>query len=164
MNDDYLWDKTGEPDPQIQELEEIMGTLRYQPKPLALPATRRRRYFPLLAIAATVLLALLATGLWFRVRTTNQPQKERAYVPAPPTVVEPAPNEPEKFVPPVEERRNPRLRENRRNQSASSALRKRQREEALAAKQQLMLALRLASEKLNLAHKKTQIKNQHGAG
>ena len=29
---DYLWDKTGEPDPEIQQLEEILGTLRYQPR------------------------------------------------------------------------------------------------------------------------------------
>ena len=27
MNEDYLWDKSGEPDPQIQQLEEILGTL-----------------------------------------------------------------------------------------------------------------------------------------
>ena len=61
MNDDYLWDKSGEPDPQIQQLEEILGTLRYQPKPLKLPeaARPRRKYFPLLAIAATVVIALL---------------------------------------------------------------------------------------------------------
>ena len=38
MNDDYLWDRTGEPDPEIQQLEEILGTLRYQPQPLAIPA------------------------------------------------------------------------------------------------------------------------------
>jgi len=51
------------------------------------------------------------------------------------------------------------------------ALKKREREEALAAKEQVMLALRLASEKLNLAHRKTQnpapanqIKNQHRIG
>ena len=35
---DYLWDKTGEPDPEVQELEEILGTLRYQPRPLDIPA------------------------------------------------------------------------------------------------------------------------------
>ena len=35
---DYLWDKTGEPDPEVQELEEILGTLRYQPRPLEIPA------------------------------------------------------------------------------------------------------------------------------
>ena len=42
MKDDYLWDKTGQPDPEIQKLEEILGTLRHQPKPLELPASRRR--------------------------------------------------------------------------------------------------------------------------
>ena len=59
MKDDYLWDKTGQPDPEIQKLEEILGTLRYQPKPLELPVSRRRSYVPLLAIAASLLLALL---------------------------------------------------------------------------------------------------------
>ena len=34
MNEDYLWDKSGEPDPQIQQLEEILGTLRYRSRPL----------------------------------------------------------------------------------------------------------------------------------
>jgi hypothetical protein len=69
MNDDYLWDKSGKPDPQIQQLEEILGTLRYQPKPLNLP--RRRNYFPLLAIAATVLVALLTGGLWLQLQTAD---------------------------------------------------------------------------------------------
>jgi hypothetical protein len=152
MNDDYLWDKTGEPDPQIQQLEEILGTLRYQPKPLALPVTRSHRYFPMLAIAATVLLALLATGLWFRVRTTTQPRQEQAYVaPAAPTPVESNRKEPEKVDPPV------KMKRNRSNQSAASALKRRERQEALAVKQQLIIALRLASEKLNLAHKKARI-------
>ena len=38
MNEDYLWDKSGQPDPEIQQLEEILGTLRYQPKPFEIPA------------------------------------------------------------------------------------------------------------------------------
>ena len=155
MNDDYLWDKTGEPDPQIQQLEEILGTLRYQPRPLPLPVTRRRSYVPVLAIAATVVLALLATGLWLRMRTTTQPQprQEQAHVPAPsPTIVEHKPeNLPERVDPPIKERRNPRPR------SAASPAKRREREEALAVKQQLIIALRLASEKLNLAHKKTKV-------
>ncbi|HET8781464.1 MAG TPA: hypothetical protein VFM63_03525 [Pyrinomonadaceae bacterium] len=82
MKEDYLWDKSGEPDPQIQELEELLAPLRYQPKPLELPnelpVVRRRNYFPLLAIAATVLIALLATGLWLRVRTEKPTQPEQA--------------------------------------------------------------------------------------
>lgn len=156
MNDEYLWDKTGEPDPEIQQLEEILGTLRYQPKSLPLSVTQRRRYFPMLAIAATVLLALLATGFWLRVRTTSHPQKQQAFVPSPTPSVEKESaaaiaNPPENVVPPIRKPRNPR------SQSAASALRKREREEALAVKQQLMLALRLASEKLNLAQKKARI-------
>src|SRR6476659_2197581 len=71
-NGDYLWDKTGEPDPEIQQLEEILGTLRYQPRPLEIPAVlqvgRRRsffrRYAAPLAIAATVAMLLLGFGLW----------------------------------------------------------------------------------------------------
>lgn len=152
MNDDYLWDKTGEPDPQIQQLEEILGTLRYQPRPLPLPVNRRRSYFPVLAIAATVLIALLATGLWLRVRTDSQPQKQQAYVPTPSPIVDEQPAKPaEKVDPPRKQHRNPRI------QSAASAAKKRERREAIAVKQQLMLALRLASEKLNLAHKKTRV-------
>ena len=26
MNEEYLWDKSGEPDPEIAQLEEILGT------------------------------------------------------------------------------------------------------------------------------------------
>jgi type III restriction enzyme len=72
MNDDYLWDKSGEPDPQIQQLEEILGTLRYQPRPLNLP--RRRNYLALLAIAATVVMALLLT--WAFCNHAKNPQSE----------------------------------------------------------------------------------------
>ncbi len=154
MNDDSLWDKTGEPDPQIQQLEEILGTLRYQPRPLALPATRRHSYIPILAIAATVLIALLATGLWLRMRTTIQPQprQEQAHVPAPSPVVDEKPAKPaDKVDPPRKQHRNPRI------QSALSAAKRRERQEALAVKQQLVLALRLASEKLNLAQKKARL-------
>src|SRR5690349_3425830 len=75
MNDDYLWDKSGEPDPQIQQLEEILGTLRYQPKPLALPEelsrSPRRNYLPWLAIAATVVMALSAGFAWLQLRSQD---------------------------------------------------------------------------------------------
>jgi hypothetical protein len=157
MNDDYLWDKSGEPDPQIQQLEEILGTLRYQPKPLNLP--HRRNYFPLLAIAATVLVALVSGGLWLQINNRE------ASIPAV-AIAQPAIPLVERANPPV----NPPL-------SVSTSFPKkrpvvvrdrREREEALAAKQQLMFALRLASEKLNTAYRRTQtpsqIKNQHKAG
>ena len=77
MKDDYLWDKSGQPDPEIQKLEEILGTLRYQPKPLELPqdlaATRRWNYVPVLAIAASLLLALVALiACWIPARKATK--------------------------------------------------------------------------------------------
>ncbi len=86
MKEDYLWDKSGEPDPQIQELEQILAPLRYQPKPLELPVVRRRNYLSLAAIAATLLVALLAGGLWIKSRKQQTPQQE--IVRSVPSVVE----------------------------------------------------------------------------
>ncbi|HEX5604483.1 MAG TPA: hypothetical protein VFX63_18105 [Pyrinomonadaceae bacterium] len=167
MNDDYLWDKTGQPDPQIQQLEEILGTLRYQPKPLALP--QKRNYFPLLAIAASLLLALLAGGIWLRARSRNEapPQQARVETPAPKPEEKPV----ETPKPPVNKsvvNPSPVVANNRRrNRPAPSTLPQRERDEALMAKEQLMLALRVTTEKLHLVHTKTQpnqIKNQHRVG
>jgi hypothetical protein len=54
MNEGYLWDKSGEPDAEMQELEQIPGTLRYQPKSLELPndiqPVQHHRYLPLLIL------------------------------------------------------------------------------------------------------------------
>ena len=68
MKDDYLWDGSGEPDPEIERLEKVLGRYRYQPKPIGaafdqqlLP--RRARFWPKLAIAAAIILMLLA-GVW----------------------------------------------------------------------------------------------------
>lgn len=180
MNEDYLWDKTGQPDPQIQELEEILGTLRYQPRPLEIPqetlTPKRRSYFPLMAIAATVLLALAATGVWLRVRTENTSQpREAKVVPALPPVDQKTPATQLATIDPQPQAAKPdeRLASNnkRRHRSSAPVLGKREREEALAAKEQLMLALRVTSGKLSLVQRKTQnttpanqIKNQHRVG
>ncbi|HSK62784.1 MAG TPA: hypothetical protein VK893_03050 [Pyrinomonadaceae bacterium] len=144
MNDDYLWDKSGEPDPQIQQLEEILGTLRYQPRPLNLP--RRRNYLAPLAIAATVVLALLAGGFWTQWTQIQSPEPSIPSI----AIAQPAnpPINPPLSVSTVSpKKRTPRLA-------------KHDQREALAAKQQLMFALRLASEKLNTASRRTQ----HRAG
>jgi len=159
MNEDYLWDKSGQPDPQIQELEQILAPLRYQPKSLKLPVVRRRNYWPL-AIAATVLIALLVTGVWLRSRTEKpQQQQEAKFVPSVVTEETPTPV----VVKNTKLRRKPfhKPRSNKR------VFTKHEREEALAAKEQVLLALRLTSEKLRLAQRRTQgpppnqIKNQH---
>lgn len=155
MNEEYLWDKSGEPDPEIQELEEILAPLRYQPRPLVMP---RRNYTPL-AIAAALLLALMAGGLWLKFRTQQPVQQEQAKsFPSVPSVFK---EEPKNTEPP---KTNPPRKRNRKS------INQREHEEALAAKQQVMLALRLASEKLKLAQRRTQapspnqIKNQHRVG
>jgi len=164
MNDDYLWDKTGEPDPQIQQLEEILGTFRYQPRPLVLP--QKRNYFPLLAIAASLLLALLAGAIWLRVRPHSEAPKQQANIAEPAT---PKPIETPKSPEVRSASNQPLLAPKRihKPRSASSVLPAREREEALMAKEQLMIALRLTTEKLHLVHTRTQpnqIKNQHRVG
>jgi negative regulator of sigma E activity len=148
MNDDYLWDKSGEPDPQIQQIEEILGTLRYQPKPLQLPkelatSHRRRNYLPWLAIAATVVMALSTGFAWFQFRSQDASIPTVAIAtPATPIIGPPLSRV---SFPSTEspKKRTPRLV-------------KYNQQEALAAKQQLMFALRLASEKLNAVQRRTQ--------
>ena len=165
MSEDYLWDKSGEPDPEIQELEQILAPLRYQPKPLELPVERRRSYLVPLARAATVLIALLITGVWLRLRTQKPegPQQTK-FVPS--VFKEEAP--PPSVAVTITD--SPKRKPVRRHKPAFT---KQEHEEALAAKEQVMLALRLASEKLKLAQRRTQtpqspmpsqIKNQHRVG
>jgi hypothetical protein len=81
---DYLWDKTGEPDEDVQELENLLGALMYQPRPLDIPASamptvkaRPTAMFfsrPQLAIAASLLLMLLA-GTWLVTRQRESQQQ-----------------------------------------------------------------------------------------
>ena len=172
MKEDYLWDKSGEPDPEIQQLEEILGALRYQPKPLELsqdlPTPRQRRnHFPLLAIAASVLLALFAAGVWLRVRTQGESQPKQASAAPSPAAVDDNPTVARKNDEELKEQKIEQVR--KRGLPPPPRYTKREREEALAAKQQVLLALRLTTEKLSLVHKKTQntsnqIKNQHRVG
>jgi hypothetical protein len=162
MNEDYLWDKSGEPDPQIQELEQILAPLRYQPKPLELPVARPRNYLPL-AIAATVLIALLAGGLWLKSRR-QKPAAQLEQAQSVPSVLKK-----EEAPPPSVAVTNTALPK-KRIRRQRPAFTKQEREEALAAKEQLLFALRLASEKLKMAQRRTQapppnqIKNQHRIG
>jgi hypothetical protein len=84
MRDDYLWDKSGQPDPEIERLEQLLGNLRYRrpaqdlPLPARLPVQRHRSMFtPFLAAAAAVLLMITAAGFWLTLRSN---QKETARV------------------------------------------------------------------------------------
>ncbi len=76
MIDDYLWDGSGNPDPEIQRLELLLAEFRHADFPLVLPsaapiAPPRRRSLPLRApsltrhTAAAVILLALGVGLYF---------------------------------------------------------------------------------------------------
>ena len=188
MNDDYLWDKSGKPDPDIQQLEEILGTLRYQPRELEIPPqiqVGRKSFIARgLAIAAAIALVMLGLGLWMKLQQqkTNDAQQAAAgpidekklnnLSASVPANAVPEAAVPERATTTSSPRRRlylasnrPRRLEPRRPQLSASEL-----AEARLAKDQLMLALRLASSKLSLAQKKTQgnsvneIHNQHKAG
>jgi hypothetical protein len=196
MKEDYLWDKTGEPDPEIQELERVLGALRYQPRPLEIPAGlapgRRSTFLPrLLAIAATIAMMLLGVGLWFGLQKTRTAEVSRGdskpvtsvaspervvVLPSPestPTAVVLSPDSKDKVI----HHRvktgslSRQLVANRRAKLNTPELTPNERKEAEAARDQLMLALRVASTKLNFAQKKAQeintenqIRNQHKVG
>ena len=187
---DYLWDKTGEPDPEVQELEEILGTLRYQPRPLDIPAGvqvgRERSFFrgsaPRLAIAATIAIVLLGLGLWLGLQRLQRDQPAQLVKQADPPTVKPSPatesNQDQHAVvaptnnqtpqqiggPRRRDLNQPRLAANtkrvRDNRVSGQQLTAARRQEAETAKNQLMLAFRMVSAKLNFAQKKAQELNQ----
>lgn len=60
MNENYLWDKSGEPDPEIERLENLLSPLGDKTPVLSFPKRNRAPYF--LAIAACLLA--VAGGVW----------------------------------------------------------------------------------------------------
>ena len=68
MNEDYLWDRSGESDPETVRLEQLLGKLRYSGR--ASPSRRSWHWW--LATAAAVLIAGLVTvPLWLRGPVTS---------------------------------------------------------------------------------------------
>lgn len=171
MNDNYLWDRSGEPDPEVQELEEILGTLRYQPRPLEIPAdirvARKRNFFPL-AIAAAIALFVIGAGLWFQFsRTQPSPaiqanrgsQFKPTEVQTPP--IDPpkqlaASNESEQATPPREQPKKTLVANNKHRETRVRSRAPELTAQELAEKEQVLTALRLVSAKLNLAQRKVQ--------
>ena len=173
MKDDYLWDRSGQPDPEIQQLEEILGELRYQPRPLEIPAELKtggnRFQFSRYAIAAAVAMLVLGVGAWLALQKQNTlvataPQPQPAEVktvtreePKGRPVATPA----NKSVAVVSEttRRTGRVKSRRSRTTKTPQLSSEELAEAVAAKERLMMAMRLASSKLNYAQKKAQGSN-----
>jgi len=85
MNDDYLWDRSGEPDPEVERLERVLGEYRYRETPLS-PVLRshfswQRKPWVMFAAAAAAAILIVVAGLWI-VRLQN-----KAMVNAPELVV-----------------------------------------------------------------------------
>ena len=197
MNEDYLWDKSGEADADIEQLENVLGRLRYQrpAEPLPLPAASRWSFrqslSPALAIAATLLLLLLAGGLWLGLQRRSSSTEGRntlANVNVPEeklpeqTVLAPRPpigtgntgeeklaaaeNRPATAapIPTVPRNKLPRrlsgarqdVARHRQMVTASRRDEMARAREGKNAKAQLILALHIASDKLNAVQKKIQ--------
>ena len=187
---DYLWDGSGEPDEETQKLEEILAPLGYQPRPLEIPASvapgRRHSLLPALTIAATILLAALALGLWLTInrnqavqplkaglpptqnpdRNTplpvSSPEKPEVAVAAERDLNQAGPRGPHRQLVSRREHNPPIERQPARETLASRTAEAEANEaeaneaEGEAAKEQLMTALRLVSTKLNHAQKRAQ--------
>jgi len=163
-------------------MEELLGTLRYQPKHLQIPASMKiggKRNYAVLAIAAALALLVLTAGIWLRVRTAQStvPVEVARDTIAPVAVPAESPIDPDRVAvrkkSPVP---NP-IRHSQRIAVATIHKTRVRREEPqltaaeLAQKDQLIAALRLVSAKLNLAQRKSQglpqsniIRNQHRIG
>jgi ferric-dicitrate binding protein FerR (iron transport regulator) len=67
MNDDYLWDRSGEPDAEVQKLEALLGRYRSvsaMPDFNRVTVIRRRRVWPF-AVAATLILCAILGAFRF---------------------------------------------------------------------------------------------------
>lgn len=186
MDNKYLWDRSGDPDPEIQELEEVLGKLRYQRPPLEIPAnfqiSRRRSLYPPLAIAATLFLFAVAIAIWVNlnrrpamvaqpVRRTEQEIAPQPKTAAPDALTATIQEPPGRTGSPKRQRTQMRsvVAQNRSRAKGIDQLELTADE--LAQKEQVLFALRLASAKLNLAQRKTLgvpqsniIRNQHKIG
>ncbi|MBD0373949.1 MAG: hypothetical protein ICV60_24275 [Pyrinomonadaceae bacterium] len=179
MKDDYLWDKSGEADPEIEHLERVMSGLRSKrtaqdmmPAFEKLQRTRPRSFPRLMAIAATVAFAALALGAFAFIQreakkqnTGGQPIVMVNPVPtetaAAPAVID-TPKQDEGQTPAVEvsitrpKRAAVETRRRAVNRSLEASVHEREQAEGLMAKEQLIKALEITSSKLSFVQKKVK--------
>jgi hypothetical protein len=184
MNDDYLWDRSGDPDPDIAELEELLSELSFERNPTScpIPVTNRLRRpafrFPGAIAAATALIALSGALLLFArhradVGLTISPLPITEVAAAPPKIAvsEPALATPitNTGVPPVGPPRNAKAEPAQGTMRSKSTLLARnpgpsptKRVEGERAKDELLLAMRIASAKLNMAQRIISVNKSKG--
>ncbi|MEO8128738.1 MAG: FecR domain-containing protein [Bryobacteraceae bacterium] len=63
MNDEYLWDKSGEPDPEIVRLEQLLSGFGHEQKPMRL--ARTWNWYRYAAAVALVAALVAAAGAWW---------------------------------------------------------------------------------------------------
>ncbi|HEY3132321.1 MAG TPA: FecR domain-containing protein [Acidobacteriota bacterium] len=72
MSDDYLWDRSGQADPEVERLEQLLSELRHNrpaPQfPAAVARLRPSRFRLLMPLAAAALVVLAIAGPWFWLR------------------------------------------------------------------------------------------------
>jgi hypothetical protein len=85
MKDDYLWDGSGMPDPDVQRLESLLAEFRHTERPLALPAETslvsskppglvvQFPWLPRLAVAAVILLSSIILLFLPPIRVVSPP-------------------------------------------------------------------------------------------
>lgn len=189
MRDDYLWDRSGTPDAEIERLERTLGRLRHKPGPLVLPDLRpqRRPLLTGLAAAAGVALMLLGAGAWLALQRSTERAAQRLLIVEPTSIslaglhrraesFELSGREEERvgrspYARPAQVARASRARGRVEERQAQTVLARRVRperrdertlrEQELAA-EKLMLALRYASSKLNLVQRRIQVNKERG--
>ncbi len=82
MNEQYLWDKTTEPDDETKELESLLSEFRYQARPLVLPVVPPKKVFVFdYRIAAIAAIVLIAFGFLFWLSFRNNGSTQTAETP-----------------------------------------------------------------------------------
>lgn len=188
MKDDYLWDKSGEPDPEIEHLERVLGQLRSKrsaqelmPAFEKLPRKGSGTLPKLLAVAAAMAFALLALGVFSVIQRQSRKQESgnSQLVMANPAVPESAVKDDapangsgeakrEESDPPLtvaapSVKRSP-LESRRRgvNRRREALINEREESEGLMAKEQLLKALEITSSNLDFVQKKVQGDEKQG--
>lgn len=68
MKEDYLWDKRGTPDPGVERLEQVLGSLRHRGSVPELPQRPRPRFTGRRLAAVAAALVIMAGSAWWGYR------------------------------------------------------------------------------------------------